>query len=306
MEKIVAYNLTKKEKDFSIIDEVSFTVHEGEILALVGQEHSGKTLVTKLIQSISRINSGNAAINGHDTAQGLRDTAQTTGVFIDAQNFYNEKNCYETLEHNARLLGKRFMHTQAMNILNLLGLKKVKSVPLYLLNPSQMIRLKLAVALIAMPNILILDEPFKSLTEEEAREVRKILKTLADDFDVAILITARDFSGVEEIFDTAAIIDDGMIVSVKSYNELVRQNAPYTKVGISTPMPNSAARFIEQTFGYETHLCGSDVIVDTLPDKAQMMYEELTKNKITVYGMTRINKSIGELLFDLVKKRQGE
>jgi ABC-2 type transport system ATP-binding protein len=135
--------------------------------------------------------------------------------------------------------------------------------------------------------------------------MRELLKTLADNYKVAILITAKNLSEVEEICDTIAVIDNGMIVFVKTYNELLAKNEPYTKLCVTTPSPNLTAMTIEQSFGYKTNLCGSDVIVDTHPENARAIYDELKTRNIQVFGMSKVNKSIQEQFYKLVQRRRG-
>jgi ABC-2 type transport system ATP-binding protein len=294
VKKILVENLQKKRKNFAIIDEITFQVHEGEIFVLAGIDGSGKTLLTKTIEKIALPDNGTVDFD-----------RKNTGMVICDQHFYSEKTIYKTAKHYATLNKKRISKERIVNILNMLGLKQMKNFTIERLNKKQLARLRIAVALITRPGILILDEPFKDLSAEESRIIRVILKTLADCFNTAILLTAPDLSGVEEICDTVSIIDNGMIVYTKSYNEMTRENEPYTKLCVSTPAPNLAAMTVEKSLGYETNICGPDVIVNTHPDNAKSIYDELVRSGITVFGMTKVNKSVQEQFFKLINQRRG-
>jgi len=292
MTKVVVDNLSKKIKNFWI-DGVNFKVHSGEIFAIVGTEDSGKELLVKTMQRLGFLTAGKVDVNRKDT-----------GTLVGDQNFYPNQSIWSTVKMMAKLYDKDVTRTQMKNTLNLLGLYKKRKAKIKTLSHNRITRLKIACAIIGNPGILILDRPFMNLDEYEARIVRVALKTLADKFDTAVILTAPDFCGIEEIFDTVAIIDAGEIVLVESYNNLARSVAKFSKTCVTTEAPHLAATKIKEKFQYVTHIHGTnDVVVDTHPDNAQAIFEYLKEENIPVDYVTRVNKSIADLFYALKNQR---
>ncbi|MDR0462401.1 MAG: ATP-binding cassette domain-containing protein [Christensenellaceae bacterium] len=294
MEKIVVDNLRKRTKHF-VLDGINFTVHSGEIFAVVGIAESGKEMLVKTLQKLGFKSAGKVEINRRDV-----------GTCVADQVFYPNASVWGTLKDSLRLNNQVATRREMKNILNLVGLKSKSRTAIKKLTPNRITRLKIAAAIVGTPGILILDDPFANLGEFESREIRVILKTLADKFDTAILLTARDFHGIEEIFDTVAIIEAGQIVRVETYNNLARLNAKYAKTCITTPSPNLAAKLITEEFGYPANIFeATDVIVDAHPDNSQAIYDFLVKKEIQVTSVTRVNKSIANLFDTLRSQRYG-
>ena len=222
MERLVIRNLTKTQNRTPVVSRVSFTLHAGEIFALVGLPGSGKTLVTKMILDLVKKTNGAVRIDGQNHLRALRTQPNLGAVF--SGNIYSLNTT-----PRAKLLemawgkGIRVSKTRVGNILNLLGLSSVANTNLKNLTPSQITRLKLATAFIVPPKILILDDCFENLTTEEAFAIRLIIKSLADKGGVAVLVTGRTLAGLEEICDTIGILERGILNSVKSYNQMLRE-----------------------------------------------------------------------------------
>ena len=291
-QKIIIDNVKKETRQALVMDEVSITVHKGEIFALMGCAGSGKSLLSKIILKLVKKSKGKAAVVG------------SFGAVVQQQNFYPEKSGYATLQYYALVNIIPIKRNRIVNTLNLLGLKNIMYNPIESYDSSQLARLKIAVALVSKPEVLILDDPFMNLSDNEAREVRFILKSLANEEEVAILITTDDLKHVEEICDTIGVIDDGMMISIKSYNEMIADDAAYTKISISTPTPNYAAKVIEENLKFQAYLCGAMVVVNTPSGNAQMIADELLEEGIQILRMQRVNRSLQEQYYDIMQMRR--
>jgi ABC-2 type transport system ATP-binding protein len=293
MEKIKVQHLQKlqNKRKIYVINDVSLTVHSGEIFALCGGSGSGKTVITKTLQRLQFPDDGTIELD--------RDSV---GTVIQEQQFDPAHTVLQTMLIYSRLNKRVCSEAEVLNILNLVGLSKRRGMQIKNLNASRMARLKIAIAIVARPAILIMDAPFAGLSEYEARHVRVIFKTLADRFDTAILLTHSDFSGIEEIFDTTAVIDNGKIMTTESYNNLARRENHLAKTCFETSAPNLLAKMVHETFGFKTSLFGAnEVIVDVHPDEAQRIYTVLKDSGVPVTHVTRVNRSIAEL-FPLLQR----
>lgn len=286
MEKIIVKNLTKRTKNFYL--DVSFSVHAGEVFALCGISESGKTLASKILQRLAYPGGGDIKINYREA-----------GMVIPDQMFYPNKTVYKTVKMYAKINKRHVNNYEIMNTLNLVGLRSKKDMLIRDLAPNRYARLKIAVAIVSQPKVLIMDSPFSYMSNAEAREIRVVLKTMADRFGTAVFLTAVNFFGVEEIFDTAAIIETGRILTIKSYNDISGMYDNLAKLCITSPQPNYAAKLLEDS-GLQTYLFGErDVVINIHPDKAQRVFDFLREKNIDVECVTRVNKSVQDIFHRL-------
>ena len=300
--KLEIRNLQKSTKTALVMDEINITIFAGEIFALVGRPASCKSLLSKMIVSLVKKTAGEVII---DEAKNTKFTlsAKKIGASLEAQNFYPDQTAYKVLERYAILNYHPLSRSRIVNILNLVNLKKVMHHTLDSFSKSALARLKIALAIYGCPDVLVIDDPFRDLSPIEARNIRIIIKTIAEIKQTAVLLTAQNITDVEEICDTIGIIDDGFMVTTKSYNQFIRDDAPHTKVRVQTETPNYAAKIIEEKFKYKTFLCGEWVIVETPPSNAQAIANALVTRDVKVLSMQRVNRSLSEQFFEIISLR---
>lgn len=302
-QKLEIQNLQKSTKKALVMDEINLTVHAGEVFALVGGPSSCKTLLSKVIVNLVKKTKGEVLVGGVPNKK-ARVAAKKVGASLEQQNFYPALTPYKTLLQYAQLNHYPVSHARISNTLNLVDLKKTMHLTLDRLNPSSIARLKIAVAIYARPEIVILDNPFKDLSDSEAYKIRVVIKTIAEIKKAAIFLTAQQIADVEEICDTIGIIDDGFIVTIKSYNQFIRDDAPYSRIRVMTGTPNYTAKIIEEKTKIKTYLCGEWVVVDAKLDQAQRIADILMANGIQVLSMQRVNRSLSEQYFEIISSRR--
>jgi ABC-2 type transport system ATP-binding protein len=295
-------DLKKQTKTSLVMDEVNITVHAGEIFALVGDHHSCKTLISKIVLDLVRKSDGAVIIDGD--SQQIGKTSVKIGAALAQQNFYGHLTPYKTLEQYAILHKAPISHPRIVNTLNLVGLRKQTHITIDRFDESAIARLRVAVAFYLHPKIMILDDPFKKLSKDQAHNIRVLIKTIADTKRVAVFIATREVADIEEICDTIGIIDDGYMVMVKSYNQFIRDDAPYETMRVMTQTPNYAAKVIEEELGLETDLCGEWVVINAKPEHAQSVADTLAGHEIKVLSMQRVNRSLQEQFYEIISRRR--
>lgn len=191
MAKIVVKNLVKKIGKTTPVNGVTFSVEEGKIFALVGEAGSGKSLIVKLVLGLVHKTSGIAKV----------DKDSYLGVCLPGSYFDEKASLMEVLKQVASLSSVKITRKRLKNILTLVGLGAIHGAKVKSLNLSQFTRLKLAAAFVCPPQILLLDDAFANLSEEDAFGVRLILKSLVDKLGVTVLLTSQTLRGIEEIYD---------------------------------------------------------------------------------------------------------
>jgi ABC-2 type transport system ATP-binding protein len=287
-------NVEKLTPKKLVMADINIHLNKGEIFALVGEPQSGKTLLSKII--ITLVHKTKGVIKVADR--------NFVGTFLQQESFMPKDRPIDVIQDYCKINDRPFNIKRVKNILTLLKLKQKAYTPIYKLTESETDRLKIAMPIIVQSDILILDYPFADLTKEESHELRVILKTLADKMQVAVLITARTMAEIEEFCDTIGIIDDGMIVEIKTYNEMLQRDADHTKIAVKVIHPNYAAKIIETELEFRTQLCGDCVIVTAVPDNAQKIVDALTDKHLSVLAVTKVHRSLQNQYYEIIQKRR--
>lgn len=210
-------NLTKKIKSENIIKGISLKIPKGETYGLLGPNGAGKSTTMKLLCGLLKPSSGEIIFNGK---QWSKDALSKIGVLIENPAIYGNLTAKENMEIHACMLG--VPEKEIRRVLTLLKMDKTgkKKVSNFSLGMKQ--RLGIAMALLNTPEFLILDEPVNGLDPDGIVKIRRLLKTLNQEYGMTILISSHI---LEELYQTATefiFIDRGRIVeeiSVRALNE---------------------------------------------------------------------------------------
>ena len=203
-------NLCKSFGKKQILKNVSFSINEGDILAFIGPNGSGKTTTIKLILGLQKIDSGEVLINGLDITKNFEDAIRKVGAIVENPDSY----MYLTGWQNLRLIADYYGNISDEDINELVKYVGLEprindKVNKYSLGMRQ--RLGIARALLNKPNILILDEPTNGLDPEGIKDLRVLLKRLASD-GMGILISSHNLAELESFCNKVCIIDNGTII----------------------------------------------------------------------------------------------
>jgi ABC-2 type transport system ATP-binding protein len=277
-----------------LMTDVSVVLHKGEIFALVGERESGKTLFSKILVNVSRKTGGQIKLH----------SGEFVAIALDRQQFLPTESVLTTIKDYCKINNRTFNLKRTKNILLLVNMKEKLHTNIRNLTPLEAARLKIALPIITRADVIILDDPAAKLTDDENKELGVLLKTMAEKRNASILITSRKLDKIEEYCDTIGIIDDGMIVSIKSYNEMIEGDKSKAKISIKTLHPNYAAQTIENELGYDTKLIGDCAVVNTSPTNAEKIIEKLKQYNIEIITVTQVNRSLQEIYYDLVRYKR--
>ena len=211
--------INKKFGKKQILHDVSFEINEGEILGFIGPNGAGKTTTIKLMLGLQSIDSGSVTINGYDLKKDFEKAIKGVGGIIESPDMY----MYLSGRQNLKLIANMYKGITKKDIedlIKLVGLEKRidDKVSKYSLGMRQ--RLGIAAALISKPNVLILDEPTNGLDPQGILEIRELIKKLAKENKMAIMISSHNLSELENFITDACIIQNGKIVSNSSIKKL--------------------------------------------------------------------------------------
>ena len=214
-------NVTKIYGKKTVLDNVSFSIKEGEIVGLVGPNGAGKTTVMKIITGLTPKYEGNVYIGNENIKNKLKNKTKTknVGCIIETPGFYPSLTGEENLKFFAELSGLEDL-SEIEEIVESLGLQNAmkKKVGSYSLGMRQ--RLGIAQAVLTYPPLLILDEPTNGLDPNIIPEIRKFIINIAKNKKVAVLISSHILSELEIMCDKIVFIQKGKIIVPEDTNSL--------------------------------------------------------------------------------------
>lgn len=247
-------NLTKKIKKIQIIKDISFDIKQGEIVGFLGPNGSGKTTTLRMIVGLSKPTSGEITINGYSLKKDFVKAMSNVGCIIEGPDLYDYMSGYKNLE----LLGSMSKGVTKKDIdeaVELVGMGKriYDKVEVYSMGMKQ--RVGLAQALIHKPKLLILDEPTNGLDPQGIHEFRDIVKKLAKEKGISVLISSHLISEIQLMCDRVSIINNGSVIKNASIQEVLSTG----EVVWTVDDPNKAQFVLKNTFNCNSFIDGKTV-----------------------------------------------
>ena len=204
----------------TIVEDISFDMHEGEIIGLLGPNGSGKTTIMRMLVGLTKTTKGEVYCFEKPLGLGKVKMLKEVGAMIETPEFYNYMSGWSNLKQMARVCGKKVSRARMKELVEFVGLSQVirKKVKTYSLGMRQ--RLGLAQALLNDPKILILDEPVNGLDPQGVQDFRNKLKEIAAT-GVSILISSHLLDEIEKVSDRVIVIEKGRIIADDKLEHLV-------------------------------------------------------------------------------------
>jgi ABC-2 type transport system ATP-binding protein len=209
MEKYIkAENLVYHYNETKAVNDISFTVSEGEILGFLGPNGAGKSTTIKMLTGQLIPKSGEISILGMDIVKSPKDVKRRIGVCFEQPNHYEQLTAKENLVFFAKLFDVRDFNPKVL--LERVGLSDRMNEKVSKYSKGMKQRLMLARTLINSPSILFLDEPASGLDPVSAEVIRNIILEEKKK-GAAVLLTTHDMNEADRLSDRVAFINKGKI-----------------------------------------------------------------------------------------------
>jgi ABC-type multidrug transport system ATPase subunit len=225
-------DLTKKYKDLTAVDNLSFNVRTGEIFGLLGPNGAGKTTTIKAILDLIKINTGNIKINGYDIKKNGVEAKNSVGYLPERVAFYNNLTPLQTLHFFCELWGVD--KSIAKPLISEVGLEDAIGRKVGTFSKGMVQLLGVAQVMIGKPPVYILDEPMAGLDARWVKTIREKIKML-NEGGATILFSSHILSEVENICDRVAIIDKGKLIAEDTVANLNKYLQIKPRLEISIP-----------------------------------------------------------------------
>lgn len=222
MPDIEVMNLTKEFNGIRAVDDLSFTVEEGEIFGMLGPNGAGKTTTIFILCTLLRPTSGMARVIGLDVTEEAMRVRKNIGIVFQDVVIDDRLTAMENLRMQANLysMPKMIWKPKAEELLELVEHYDRKDDPVMTFSGGMKRRLEIARGLLNQPKVLFLDEPTLGLDPQSKRWIWNYLKRLNHEEGVSILLTSHYMDEVDELSDKILIMDRGKKVVLDSSTNL--------------------------------------------------------------------------------------
>lgn len=225
-------NLTKNFDQFTVIDDLTFTVKEGEVLGFLGPNGAGKSTTMKLITGFLSASHGTVSIDGFDVSENPIEAKSLMGYLPEGAPSYGDMTTLEFLNFVAQVRGFRGeeISQRVQHVLDEVELNSVSQQTIETLSKGFKRRVGLAQAIMHDPKVLILDEPTDGLDPNQKHHVRELIKNLAR--DKIVIISTHILEEVTAVCSRAIIIAQGRIVADGTPAELESRSKYHQAVSV--------------------------------------------------------------------------
>lgn len=215
-------NLTKIYGHQKALDDISFSVNEGEIVGFLGPNGAGKSSTMKIATCYLPPTSGRVLVGGFDVAEQPLKVKQITGYLPEHNPLYSDLYVHEYLLFNGGLYGLNNKHLKkrVREIIDLCGLAQEQNKRIEALSKGYRQRVGLAQALIHDPKVLILDEPTSGLDPNQLVEIRRLIKDISH--NKTVIFSTHIMQEVQALCDRVVVINKGVIVADDTLDNLLR------------------------------------------------------------------------------------
>ena len=209
-------NVSKSFKQRIALNGLSFQVNRGDVFALLGPNGAGKTTSLRIMLKLLEYDSGKVSLNGN----GRSLNGNSVSAVLDDHGLYGSLSAYDNIKYYAELYGVPDAKRKIEELLQVMEIDDLKSVPVKDFSSGMLRRCALARALVIEPSLLILDEPTKNLDPQGKEDIYRIIEKLKENADCTVVISSHDFMEVHRLCNRGIIIRDGRAIKVLEQKEM--------------------------------------------------------------------------------------
>lgn len=289
-------NLTKIYDKIPRVNNLNLNVKKGEIYGFLGPNGAGKTTTMKMLLDLVKPTKGEIRIFNKDLEKEKVNILRETGSIIENPSYYGHLTGAENIEIVEKLLDlPKGIGDRALKLVSL-EKDKNKKVKDYSLGMKQ--RLGIAMALVRSPQLLILDEPTNGLDPAGTKEIRELIKKLAHEYGITVMISSHLLSEIEKVADRIGIIQNGSLIFEGDFEELDELKNPELIIETSD---NYKALEILRT--YEPKIEEKKVVISNInKENRTQLVKKLLEANLDLYLMYERTKSLEDIFLNLTER----
>ncbi len=202
-------NLTKQFKNLTAVQDLSFSVNEGDVYGFLGQNGAGKSTTIRMLLTLIKPTNGTVEIFGKELTSHRNEILHDVGAVIEKPDVYKYLTAYENLKLFARLSGVNISEQKLMEQLDKVGLAHRAKDTVKTFSQGMKQRLGIAIALVHDPKLIILDEPTNGLDPQGIADIRNLILHLSRDLNKTVIVSSHLLNEIEQVATRVLIIDKG-------------------------------------------------------------------------------------------------
>ena len=304
-------NVTKKYGKVTAVDDISFTINDGEIVGLLGPNGAGKSTTMNMLTGFIEQTSGTIIIDNYDMLKKPKKAKKEIGYMPEGVPLYTDLTVKEFVRYMAEIkkVDRKERKEKVEKIIEQTGLKDVQKKLIKNLSRGYKQRVSMAGALVGEPKILILDEPTVGLDPKQITEIRNLIKELGKTHTV--ILSSHILSEVSQICNKVIIINKGKIVAIDTPEHLedkvTNNNCLYVTVeDTENKMKNIKDKIkdIEKVELVEENEDGTkEYMIEAKQDVdlRKTIFSEFAKENITIFEMKKADTTLEDAFMKLIE-----
>ena len=304
-------NVTKKYGKAVAVEDISFSINDGEIVGLLGPNGAGKSTTMNILTGYIEQTSGEVTIEGYNTLKKPKKAKMQIGYMPEGVPLYTDLTVKEFVTYMAELkqVDRKVRKEKVEKVIEQTGLKEVENKLTKNLSRGYKQRVSMAGALVGEPKILILDEPTVGLDPKQITEIRNLIKELGKTH--TIILSSHILSEVSQICNKVIIINKGKIVAIdtpeKLENKVSKNNCIYVTVEDTENKIKSMKDKIKEIKNIELVQENEDktkqylIEADKDVDLRKKIFSEFAKENITIFEMKKADTTLEDAFMKLIE-----
>ncbi len=257
--------VSKKYGDLTVVDNVSFSVNQGELFGFVGPNGAGKTTTINMLCTLTKPTGGRALVNGYDVVRDTNEIRRSIGLVFQETTLDSYLTAEQNLLFHAYAYGvpKGILQTRMKNLMQLVDLWDRRKAKIHTFSGGMKRRLELVRGLIHHPKVLFLDEPTLGLDPQTRNYIWGYLDKIRIEENITVFMTTH-YMEEADTCDRIAVIDHGKIVAIDA-PETLKNELGGDVVFLRTTDKSGAIRELSERWSVDVEI-EEDLITFDVPN----------------------------------------
>lgn len=299
---LIVDSISKRFGSVQAIDNISLHVEPGEVLGLIGPTGAGKSTLIRVIGGIIMPDKGDIYVNGISLYRDYERCMRNTGIVPDRPAFYD----YMTGRGNLRVFASMYKgvtESVIQSVVERLELQRCIDTKVSTWASGDLKRLAVAAALIHSPSLLIIDEVTSGLDTLGVVDLRRLLKKLAREYGISVIVTAHHMNELEHMCDAVTIMDKGQIIGGGPVEMLKEANCRRTHYRVLLDRPEEAMQYISSDLNLGVGIKNDALIVEVEQDGIPNLIYRLYSRGMLIYEVSPVEPTLEEAYYYTLRSK---
>lgn len=301
-ELVKVEGLHKSFGNFKAVNNLSFSVLQGDIYGFLGQNGAGKSTTIRMLLTLIMPDSGNIEMFGHTLPSKRSEILRQVGAIIERPDLYKFLSAYDNLSMFAKLSGMRASRSQLMDQLDKVGLADRANSKVKTYSQGMKQRLGIAISLIHNPLLIILDEPTNGLDPQGIADMRHLILALRNEHNKTVIVSSHLLSEIEQVATRMIIIHKGEKIIEGSTSSLF--NPADTLVALETTDKNAMEKIQLSSWNNFLVADEDDLVFKIHIDQIPQLAKALVEMDIAIHNFSK-RHSLEHLFLELTAPKKG-